>query len=405
MRHGTLHVILLALLIGLIAAPVEAQQEIDPTCIERFDAQLPYERAFASRISWSPDGHYLAVIYTQVDPYGDAFQQGLAVYDGDTFEILTDFDRDLMAYASPFANIVWSPTSERLVVANGTGQVLIVEAKGWRHQALQDIDSEFLEQLMWSEDGRELALVSYEPDQRSDLGIRQANRVHVWDADSNSLETVREDLLQARVSRFHGQWYIALRETSSDSVSVYRLGDETPLREVENAYLVDLAPMTDHLRLASVEFDPRSPARSTLRVWDVESGQIIFHMIGEEALAYSTLIADMPLLIARPASGTTRSVIHHLDDHTSVMIENQTFISPSPNGQFVAGVESIPGGSTALSATGDILITHAITGEIMATITQDQDSTLGLAWSPDSMTLAATSTSGTITTYSFVACQ
>jgi WD40 repeat protein len=393
-----------AFTLALACIGVKAQPTTEQTCAQRVNIQLPYERLFTSSVAWSPDGHYLSVIYSQVDEYGIAFQQGLAVFDTTALNLLADFDRDLTNYASPFDPIYWSLNSERFAVANAnTGQIEVIEVAEWqRHLLPSPAPREVIEQAVWSEDNLELAIVAYEPSQVFDLRVRLGQTLRIWNSLYNETRFIFENGSQVRATHFAGQWYFATRNSGAEKLSVFRLDNDLPIFEIEDAYVVDLASTNHQLLLSSVQFDQQNPRNTILQVWDIESGEKLFELVGEEALAYSTLVGDTPILLGRTASQVW--IARNLQNDTQVSLQGQGLITPAPNGLILASVEITGGGSPTISATGDIYITNISTGETITTFAGDPTSTLGFAWSPDSLSLAVTGTLGSISVYSLLDC-
>jgi hypothetical protein len=383
----------------------KSQESIEPSCIEQLEAQLPYTPMRESEAAWSPDGRHFALTYTMFNEEGTfAIGEGVAVFDGMSLEVVAEFAR--AAEALPNDPIVWSPTSERLAMRVGTqGKFEVIDVAGWQRRTISYSESAVVQQMMWSDDGQELAIVSARQSALVGFPIRAAlaTTVRIWNAETDVFETLYDDLQQARVKYAEGQWYTALREQSAESVLVYRSAQRTPLIEIQAAYLVDLAVAAGQILVATVEFAPQIPEDATLRVWDVGSAEITYQLNGDSFfIAYSTFTDNSSSFLAWTGWGSW--LIHNFANETSIQLENQESVLISPDGRYAAAFESGDGGGAPeLTITGDILITDVSSGEVVVRISRDGTSAL-LTWSPDSLSIITRYIPTALTSFSIAAC-
>lgn len=376
-RRCWLALLALAISLGISVHPtahLHAQAENDCACLV---AEVTEEEHYGGSVAWSPDGRYIAALYSRHNPpFASVVQEGLRIFDGQTLEIVVDIERDLAS--TGIDRLVWSPDSSQLAIAHtlSGGDVEIWDTSEWTQTVLRGRDADDLtRQIVWSTDSQELAVVNFNRF-RQETSFQGGEVVRIWDVQENVIRTtLGPDLLQAFVGQRDGEWYAALRSREEDTVRVVRVTDGTTLFEVEEAYLVDFmgapgagyhgrvhtatypveyATSAEQLLLATVRLTPEYSSENLLQVWDAATGQLLFERAGEPMIAFSALGGNTSLVIARTGYGSWE--VYDLETRATVSFENRGQPGPSPNGELVETHVLGSGGGSVIRATGDITL-------------------------------------------------
>ncbi|MFP4345251.1 MAG: WD40 repeat domain-containing protein [Anaerolineales bacterium] len=100
-----------------------------------------------NHLTWSPDGMRLAT----------AGHSGrVAILDGESGELLQSLEGE--GRQEPVRALAWSPAGAWLAVADGRSRLHLFETESWTKLHLESTRAGYHDHLVWSSDGREVAL-------------------------------------------------------------------------------------------------------------------------------------------------------------------------------------------------------------------------------------------------------
>ena len=359
---------------------------------------------YRGNVSWSPDSKFIAAMYVELGDYARLLSLTVHVLDSQTLELVASLPQDILE-ASVISPLLWSPDSQSIAIVKESTNIIEI----WTPSTMQsvvinpDADPEVITKVVWSLNGRELAVIGVTIDRdqyRIEFDVR--DRLRIWDTLSGKMiyEYFGVRHHQIDVAYADNQWIVAERTLDDPVLRVTGLSDKKIYFEQTNAYIVDFKLIADDLMLATVSLND-DPLMNQGTVWNLTTEAQILEITGEANLRASRF-AEVGSTF-KAYTGTPDLTLYALESGISLSFDNHS-VSASPDGKWLLALERLSGGSVAITATGDFTLMNLSSGEPIATFSGDLISVRGLAWSPDSQRIAVTGISGILKVWSLEGC-